>query len=657
MDRRRDLFPLPVPEEPILMESVSSVGSRKKRRYIKRVKKAQMAILATKSVNAAWNGGTLAFSLSTSNYSETGLKSKELDGPQYAARASAAHSIASVVDVASCRRGNPTDAAAAAEFQECMSGAGGSAPNSLWLDLQKTSLPPKGKVGTAELLNLLPPEICRVYESEELLLKPAEEREAQKVKPFCGVKVEQYGSVISSLCEVGFVQLQEKKPRIINGIFSVPKDKIMQRLIIDGRPANAVFTEPPHVELPTPSDLAALSAPEQTRLFICKSDMDNFYHRISMPPWMQQYFGLPKVRVAGPNGKERSMWPVVAVLPMGWSHSVYLAQVVHERLTDAALCDPLLRIQGPESSFDIGSVKHGQYIDDYFSIGISRKISKKYLDRVVEKCAELRIPAKESKLIQPGEKEVTILGMDVSESGFIFPSRIKFEVLVAYTWDFLKRNKWKPQVVKKLLGHWAWNLLLRRPIFSVLAETYKFAALPDENVARRPSNQMRRELYTLVGLSPFIQARITRPYAEFILCTDASLRGGGVVYCRSPSVFPHATRTDLSSRVQFVREQKWHTAIKHKWRSEKPIHILEGEALVLGLKWFLRSQRNFGRRIIVFLDNDALVGAIRKGRSSVPDFNIICRKVMALTLAGDLYLEVYYIPSKENPADEPSRSV
>ena len=52
----------------------------------------------------------------------------------------------------------------------------------------------------------------------------------------------------------------------------------------------------------------------------------------------------------------------------------------------------------------------------------------------------------------------------------------------------------------------------------------------------------------------------------------------------------------------------------------------------------------------------ALIGALRKGRSSRPSFNKICRRVASLVLVGDLFVEYLYIASADNPADEPSRS-
>ncbi len=89
-----------------------------------------------------------------------------------------------------------------------------------------------------------------------------------------------------------------------------------------------MFPEPPKVELPNLDILASLVIDPREELVITKSDMDNFYHRLEMPSWLRQYFGLPAIT----NDASRKVWPVVCVLPMGWSHSAYVGQAIHEKI-------------------------------------------------------------------------------------------------------------------------------------------------------------------------------------------------------------------------------------------------------------------------------------------------------------------------------------
>ena len=94
------------------------------------------------------------------------------------------------------------------------------------------------------------------------------------------------------LLSIGMVSLTSH-PKVINGVFAVPKDTDQDRLIIDAVFANAWFTIPPKVKLPDPSHLARLVTTSQSGpLFVAKSDLSNFYHHLELPQWIRPYFCL-----------------------------------------------------------------------------------------------------------------------------------------------------------------------------------------------------------------------------------------------------------------------------------------------------------------------------------------------------------------------------
>ena len=126
------------------------------------------------------------------------------------------------------------------------------------------------------------------------------------------------------LVDAGLLRLTTKKPREINGVFAVPKDDDKQRLIIDARRANLHLVEPSDPELPHPGLFMQLENTSELPLWVCKMDLDNFYHRLELRIHFQTYFGLPSIRLNG-----RRVWPVVRSLPMGFSHSVVIAQEIH----------------------------------------------------------------------------------------------------------------------------------------------------------------------------------------------------------------------------------------------------------------------------------------------------------------------------------------
>lgn len=83
--------------------------------------------------------------------------------------------------------------------------------------------------------------------------------------------------------------------------------------------------------------------------------------------------------------------------------------------------------------------------------------------------------------------------------------------------------------------------------------------------------------------------------------------------------------------------------------------LLEAEALLLSIRWGLRSLKRYGRRWSVLVDAQTVVGAVTKGRSASKPSNHITRKIASNQLAGDVLLRITYIPSESNSADLPSR--
>lgn len=151
----------------------------------------------------------------------------------------------------------------------------------------------------------------KIYEEEDQMVRPREDQDDPPLS-FVGVQAEEYQMLIDILEKKGLVAIQALQPKVVNGVFAVPKDEVKQRLIIDSRPANAVLRPPPEVKLRNPGLLARLHIDFEGYLHFCKSDMDNFYHRLSMPTWLHQYFVRPSIRREG-----RNMWPVVQVPQWG----------------------------------------------------------------------------------------------------------------------------------------------------------------------------------------------------------------------------------------------------------------------------------------------------------------------------------------------------
>ncbi|KAI0556905.1 hypothetical protein FGB62_378g01 [Gracilaria domingensis] len=199
----------------------------------------------------------------------------------------------------------------------------------VWLNPDRISLPVENLAASADILPLMPENIQGTYAAEGHVLRPPFTRE-KLGKPFCSVRQSDYVGLVMMLEKAGLVTLRKKKPK--------------------------TFRTPPEIELPNPGHLARLHLPAGKRLFVGKSDMDNQYHRMKLPDWMNKYFGLPPIALRGSQG-----FSMIRSMPMRWSHSVFMPQTIHRKLLEHAGLSSSLWILDtiliPEFSF-------GAYIDD-----------------------------------------------------------------------------------------------------------------------------------------------------------------------------------------------------------------------------------------------------------------------------------------------------
>ena len=152
-------------------------------------------------------------------------------------------------------------------------------------------------------------------------------------------------------------------------------------------------------------------------------------------------------------------------------------------------------------------------------------------------------------------------------------------------------------------------------------------------------------LLRLVGASPMSRHRTLTPRNDepLILYTDASghpMNGLGAVLVEGDSIL--WTRSTCPG---YLLESLAERATQ--------INPMEVCGVILGL-WTFRD-RIRDRRLLVFVDNQAALGAIKKGRSSVQDFNELVfytRFVCANHSVEPVFL---WVPSELNWSDAPSR--
>ena len=102
-----------------------------------------------------------------------------------------------------------------------------------------------------------------------------------------------------------------------------------------------------------------------------------------------------------------------------------------------------------------------------------------------------------------------------------------------------------------------------------------------------------------------------------------------------------------------VKSSSWsHVA---SWHFKRLSHInLQEPSSVLNLV-YLKSKDLRPQRIVNFVDSQVCRGAINKGRSSSRALNSILCRLAAALVASDMYLSVPFVPTRLNPADDPTR--
>lgn len=530
--------------------------------------------------------------------------------------------------------------------------------------------------GTVDPLQHLPPGLCALYGSPNSdLLRDAPLPRAGNPR-FNGSHAELVATV-RRLLQLGMVTLIDR-PRCVNGLFAVPKAGSQQlRLIIDGRPANALFLPPANPQLPSPEHVASLRAPAGQPVFAAKCDLSNFFHKIRLPQWLVPYFALPAVRLAevrqlAPGESDRLVYPACTTLPMGWSHSVVIAQAVHRSL--------LLRKVGLRAEDEVGPLSLDRaldrsrwfvYIDDLCWLGPDASVLAQQQQRYVEVMDTELLPVNGKKTVLPTLRDAELLGLAFDGSALrygLHPD--KLQLLRDRTLTLLQSGYATGTDVARLVGSWAWACLVCRSALSCFRAVYRYAAIAQHRRFALWSD-VRRELLTVSRIAPLLSASLSRPFFNRVLASDASSIGQGVVAARATqqqaaavsavagkASLPEANWEERPFRQivsNFVASSRWTTLVSSRWARQEHVNVLETRALRTATRWALATRGSVGSDIVVLSDSAVVVAAAAKGRSSSSTLYFVLASLAAAQLAADTRVVPVWLPSAANPADAPSR--
>ena len=530
---------------------------------------------------------------------------------------------------------------------------------------KNVSLPTQA--ATASVLDLLPVDISARYASPATVLLPSPPRVIPKVRLLPqNTPQSEWEGLVKRLHSRGMVTFTSE-PAAVNGVFVVPKEGEKLRLIINAVPFNALCVPPPHVDLPTPDVLGRLRLRSGSRLWSGKSDRDNFYHRLVIPAWMRPYLALPPVDASSLGlGLSGLLYPCCVTLPMGWSHSVYVAQTLHLFQIDKCGCFPVgSRVLASTDPY-IDRFRHVVYIDDVGGLDPGGD-SEKYMCLYEAHMSSVGLPGKASKRVPMSTEPLDLLGLQVS-SDVVGVSAVKLERLLLATRRVLLLGSCTGLELLSLVSSWSWALLVRRLSLSTFGAVYRFVHVA--KAASRLWPSVRRELVCVMGLVPVLSTGWSMPFDSRVLASDASLVGFGVVSANvSPDYSYHldlqrnAVLDQEQSRLQHIDGLRdlvgrhWSPIVAAPVRFAAHINVLEALALLLAFMWRASLARPcLPTRVLTLVDSSVVFYALSKGRSSSRPLLKVFRRLSALLLASNVFPIPIWVPSDLNPADAPSRA-
>ncbi|CAK0789849.1 unnamed protein product, partial [Prorocentrum cordatum] len=410
-----------------------------------------------------------------------------------------------------------------------------------------------------------------------------------------------YTGLVRRLHAAGMVTFSAA-PRERCGLFFVRKKSGKQRMVIDCRRANCWFKRPSTVALATGSALGELAVPEGEQLYVGHVDIcDAFYH-FGLPEAFRDYFTLPAVK-AGDMGLSvlggRSLapgsrvWPVLAVLPMGWSHALYWCQTIHRGIVSSipALLDVPF-ISDKSVAPPVQPLAMTVYVDNFLALGTDPEAVSRAVKLVNAALTSRGLPTHE------------VMCTDASFWGFGLVCKDLDKDLVGSMGCFSER--WRFLGDNKVLSR-AWA-----------------AGSHDDGIMTKPLES-------------------SKDFQQFVGDEEAS----NEARTRAAGRLPEAVRDEGWA---VVGSHKWGSPPDN-------IVEGEARAIAFGVKHICRSTKAFDCHHLLLSDSLSSVLALGKGRSSAPGVSGALRSVAAHVAATGLRPSARWLPSEWNFADGPSRGL
>ena len=537
-------------------------------------------------------------------------------------------------------------------------------------------------------------------------------------QPYMDVRLqanpELYAGFVKDLVDKKMLDFTLKPGDLVTPFFVNKKNKKL-RFILDCRGTNRRFRDPPPLALAAGSTWAQLEVDHSQKLFVAQSDIRDYFFSLELPPDLKHLFCLPPIPLqylaewgiqAPCDGAEDTrgwVWPRCRVVPMGWSWAMYIAQRVHQHicLEASGLGTSRLLVEGrPAPSLETGEVVLIPYADNLNVAGTCQAAVQRTKDCIVHRLRQHGFRVHE-------ETEASTLAQSLGflvdgERHCITPIPERWEkVLQAFGW-LARRPRVSGKAVERLLGHAVHFAMLRRELLSIFRSLYDFVAR-SYNRRQRLWASAAKEAKWAQHLFKLCSVNMKRSWSASVTASDASLSGVAVCsrelplrdvvrhgriretwrYVSGRPVKPREVVVDLGDpfedpgtvkpvqaersdpyelnfdfpdiEAEVMQKDCWTQCFAIHMQYPEHITLLEGRGVIAAMRHKFRSSQQFGRKHLHFTDNMGVVLLCSKGRSNAFGMLRVCRRLTCLLLATDSFLQVRWVPSERNVADQASR--
>ncbi|CAK0842468.1 unnamed protein product, partial [Prorocentrum cordatum] len=376
------------------------------------------------------------------------------------------------------------------------------------------------------------------------------------------------------------------------------------------------------------------------------ADVDNAFYRVKLPDKMAAGadIDLPDARFGS---------PLLQVLPMGWSWSLYFCQRLLETTVLRSGIDtgPLVMDRHAPLQVRTSPTQPGVYVDDVCVVGGDG-------DRCVADCTEVVSELERVGLKCKGFMELenlqTFTGITFerrSGRAGISPGRMcKIRLALLFVAD--SRSATGGEIFS-LLGHFTWAAPLRRPLLSIFQQAYVFARVAGRRRLRLWS-RVELELRQAAALLVFAFSDSKRPNITFVYASDAS-RGQTSLAQEAATARAGSASFEGVARSSIGDFNDWGVLFHGEFQRDEDVAVLEGRAAVMAARHAVRGRSGHSHRHLILVDNLGLALAVGKGRSPSITLNRVSLQLRAISIVTDTALILRWIPSEWNPADKPSR--